>query len=298
MSKGNGHLEILTFTRAPARVVSLVPSMTESLFDLGFGERVIGVTEFCRPPEEAKDRLTVIGGTKSPDIDLVVQLAPDLVLANHEENTPQAVTAFENAGLKVWVTFPRNVQDAVQVLWALSRVFRAPEIEPKIKTLEVTVEWAARAASMRTPLKVFCPIWQGERTGTGRWWMTFNQETYAHDLLAHCGGWNVFGDRERRYPLAADLGDAPPEWTEGRDIRYPRVSVGEVADAQPEIILLPNEPYAFDEGEKAEIQNLLQAAPAVSNNRVHLVDGSLITWHGTRLARALADLPQLFDPAG
>ena len=292
MKRGNGHSPILTFTQAPERVVSLVPSMTESLFDLGQGERVVGVTDYCLPPEGARTRLTRVGGTRSPSIETIFRLSPDLVLANQEENPREAVEEMEARGLKVWVTFPRSVAGALEVLWALVRLFRADaKAVLTVRTLETTLEWTAKAAMGKSPTRVFCPIWQGESTRHGLWWMTFNQETYAHDLAACCGGLNIFSARERRYPLEADLGMGQPESPGGRDTRYPCVLPGEVKAGAPEVILLPSEPYAFDESSVRRITDLLADTPAVRGGRVHLVDGSLITWHGTRLARALSEIP-------
>jgi ABC-type Fe3+-hydroxamate transport system substrate-binding protein len=293
MEKGDGHSPILTFTHAPQRVVSLVPSMTESLFDLGQGARVVGVTDYCHPPAEEAARVTRVGGTRSPNLETILRLAPDLVMANQEENSREAVEAMEAKGLKVWVTFPRSVGGAIEVLWALIELFRAdPRSVLIVRTLETTLEWTAKAAMGRSPTRVFCPIWQGETAAQGLWWMTFNQGTYAHDLLACCGGHNVFSLRDRRYPLEADLGAAPPEVPGDRDTRYPRVLPEEVRQAMPEAILLPSEPFAFDARSADRISELLADTPAVRNGRVHLVDGSLITWHGTRMARALSEIPR------
>jgi hypothetical protein len=176
MSGGNGFVNILTFTSPPRRVVSLVPSMTESLFELGLGAALVGVTDYCRPPGDAGRRLPRVGGTRDPDIEAVGQLNPDLVLANQEENRREAVQALEALGLKVWVTFPRSVQQAMDVLWAVLRLFGVPGENPKIRTLEMTLEWTQRAAQARQGVRVFCPIWHG-RSGDGEpWWMTFAEE--------------------------------------------------------------------------------------------------------------------------
>jgi ABC-type Fe3+-hydroxamate transport system substrate-binding protein len=95
----------------------------------------------------------------------------------------------------------------------------------------------------------------------------------------------------RRYPLTADLGLAQPEDPGTRDTRYPRVTPAEISQAAPEVILLPDEPFAFGEQERLRLKRLLAETPAVRHDRVRLIDGSLLTWHGTRLARALAEIP-------
>ncbi|MEW6568762.1 MAG: helical backbone metal receptor [Chloroflexota bacterium] len=297
MSGGNGYTAILTFTRPPERVVSLVPSLTESLFDLGAGQYLAGVTDYCRPPAEAEGRLRRVGGTRNPDVEAIRALKPELVIANKEENSRRTVESLEAGGIKVWVTFPRSVDEALSLLWALVRLFNVPASGNRIRTLEVALEWERRAASQRTPVRVFAPIWQGT-TETGQtWWMTFNRDTYAHDVLSHCGGENVFAGRERRYPMDADLGLAPPEEPGDRDTRYPRVMLAEVIEASPELILLPDEPYAFGEREEAIVRELLAETPAVQADRVRRIDGSLLTWHGTRLARSLAELPAVLQSA-
>jgi ABC-type hemin transport system substrate-binding protein len=294
MTEGNGRSAILTFTSAPRRVVSLVPSMTESLFDLGAGGALVGVTDYCRPPADAAEGLARVGGTKSTDVQAVLRLKPDLVIANQEENRRQVVEALEAAGVKVWVTYPRTVDEAIRILWALVDLFRLPHAAPRVKTLEMTLEWTARAMAEKAGQRTFCPIWRGQTEDGRSWWMTFRRDTYAHDVLARCGAANVFADRERRYPLAADLGQAEAEDPGERDTHYPRVTDEEVLRAEPQVVLLPSEPFAFGEPHLQLVEETFASTPAVRDGRVHLVDGSLITWHGTRLARALGELPSYF----
>ncbi len=201
----------------------------------------------------------------------------------------------EAEGLKVWTTFPRSVDSALQVLWALLGIFRAPEAAPKVATLEMTLAWTRRASEAARPSPYFCPIWRAELKALGPWWMTFNDDTYAGDLLRICGGRNVFSERLRRYPLAADLGHAQPQPPGDNDTRYPRVTVNEIIEAQPELILLPDEPFAFGSDDVSAIREAFAETPAVRAGRVHRLDGRLVTWHGTRLASALAELPGLIQ---
>jgi ABC-type Fe3+-hydroxamate transport system substrate-binding protein len=297
MSAGNGRSTLLTFTKPPRRVVSLVPSMTGSMFDLQLGEFLAGVTDFCVPPETELDRLTRVGGTRAPDIAKILALRPELVMANMEENSRQTVERLEASGVRVWVTFPKTVDQAIEILWAMTSVFRRPSSGDIIRSLESTLEWTERAAKELPRRRVFCPIWYDVHQELGPWWMTFNRETYAHDLLARMGADNVFADRKRRYPLAADLGGGDEEPAADRDTRYPRVRAVEIAQAAPEIVLLPSEPFAFDQSDVARMMTVIPSAPAVVNERLHLVDGRLITWHGTHLGRALRDLPEVLMPA-
>lgn len=290
---GNGHKPALHFLTPPKRVVSLVPSMTESLFDLGLGQAVVGITDYCIHPAQALKDLPRLGGPKDVRVDEILALKPDLVLANWEENTRQVVEALEEHGVSVWVNFPQTVDQAFDVLWKLADLFRSKTAMVRLKTLAVTLDWAKAAAQEEKPQRYFCPIWYGQLDSGDHWWMTFNRQTYPHDLLHILGKQNVFADRERKFPLLADLSMAKAEPADGRDTRYPRISLDEIRRSQPEIILLPDEPYIFDEGHVRLLSELLPDIPAVYQKRIYLFDGSLITWHGTRLAYALRELPAL-----
>jgi len=292
---GNGFRDALHFTQAPQRVVSLVPSFTESLFDLGLGNSVVGITDYCIYPENDLMHLPRLGGPKNPQIDKIIALNPDLVLANWEENLRQTVEELKLAGIPVWVTFPKSVSETLDVLWDITEVYRSETASMRLKTLEMTLDWVKSASMVREPVRYFCPIWYDQTEDGWHWWMTFNHLTYSHDLLNLIGGENVFAERERKVPLEADLGQSVESPNEGGDTRYPRVTTGEIISAQPEIILLPNEPYAFNEEHKEQLETLFSETPAARNKRIYLVDGSLITWNGTRLARALRELPYLFD---
>ncbi len=275
----------------PHRVVSLVPSVTESLFDLGVGDRLVAITDYCIHPADHVGRLPRVGGTKNPNIEQIIALSPDLVIVNVEENRKEDADALTAAGIPVWATYPRTVREAFNLLWNMMHVFDAPEMVERIRVMEWSADWLERME--QPPCRVFVPIWYDPL-------MTFNADTFAHDLLRVCGAENVFAERERQFPLAADLGqaDALPAddpRVSGRDVRYPRVTLAEVEAAQPDVILLPSEPFAFDESHIALFAAL--DVPAAHNGRVQLVDGSLITWHGTRIAQALTIIPNLLCPA-
>ena len=292
---GDGHHEALHFHHPPKRVVSLVPSLTESMFDLGLGSSVVGITDFCIYPSSAVENLPRLGGPKMPRIGDILSLKPDLVLANWEENTHQVVEALENAGLSVWVSFPKTVRESLDVLWTLIGLFRNQVSAARLETLELTLEWATSSVIERRSLRFFCPIWYEQTPDGNQWWMTFNRHTYCHDLLRILGCQNVFAERERRYPLEADLGLAQPEAIESRDTRYPRIVLSEIQIAQPDLILLPSEPFEFNDTHRVDLIEKLARTPAVERGQIYLVDGSLITWHGTRLAHALRELPALLD---
>jgi len=278
----------------PQRVVSLVPSVTESLFDLNIGSRVVGVTDYCTRPAEGVRRLPKLGGTKNPNIQAIQALHPDLVIMNQEENRREDAEALQSAGVPVWVTHPNTVREALNLLWSIMDVFEEPSMVPRVRLIEVAYEWTLGVVRELQPKRAFVPIWRDP-------WMTFNRDTYIHDLLRTCGVENVFADRVRQFPLKADLGLVEPIPADDRrvvdrDVRYPRISLDEVIVAQPELILLPDEPYEFAQKDADELAQL--GLPAT----ILLVDGSLLTWHGTRIAYALRDLPPLFGtiahPAG
>ena len=280
------------FDFVPQRVVSLIPSMTDTLFALGIGSRVIAVTDYCTEPPEGVAGLPRVGGTKNPDVDQIIAMQPDLVLMNSEENRKPDWEALEAAGIPTWVTEPRTVQDTLNMLWTVMDIFEAPEMSGGVREIERAYDYTELAMRSEdiTPVSVFVPIWKDP-------WMTFNEETYLHDLLSVCGGHNVFAERQRLIPLRADLGEAEPlpddhRRVEGQDRRYPRITLEEVEERQPQMILLPGEPYAFTDADADIFYDL--DIPAAKNRHIYTVDGK-ITWHGTRLALALQELPPIFD---
>jgi ABC-type Fe3+-hydroxamate transport system substrate-binding protein len=245
-------------------------------------------------------RLPAVGGTKNPEVAQIIALQPDLVIANWEENRRADVEALRAAGVPVWVTFPKTTRDALSLLWTLTRVFDAPQAGHMLAALEISFEIASQAAEDAPRVRVFCPIWREPAADAGpvSWWMVGNRATYLHDVLHICGGANVFAARDRRYPLAADLDPAAPAdpVDPDRDVRYPRVTPAEVAAAAPDVILLPSEPYPFGEADLGAFA-AWPDVPAVAHGRVHLVDGAMLTWPGTHLARALAELPAILHNA-
>ena len=248
----------------PRRIVSLVPSLTESLFALGLGERVVGVTEWCVHPAESVAKLPKVGGTKSPDLAAIRALAPDLVIANQEENLRRDVEQLESAGIHVWVTYPRTVSEGAALLAELAEL-GAPA-EARARVVE-PVERAVAEALRERPavgVPVFCPVWRNP-------WLSVGGDTYAHDMLALCGGSNVFAARGDR--------------------RYPRVTLDDVVAAAPAVVLLPDEPYAFGEVEVAELRRL--PIPAAESGRIHCVDGTWVSWYGPRIRPAIRALRPL-----
>jgi ABC-type Fe3+-hydroxamate transport system substrate-binding protein len=256
--------------RPPRRIVSLIPSTTETLCALGLAEALAGVTNYCREPRELLAGKARVGGEKDPDLERIRALAPDLVIANIEENVRDHVETLRAWGIPVWVTYPRTVVDAIRMIRDLGAITataaRATALAGPLEELHarVSVQSARRGA-----VAVFYAIWREP-------WMTINRDTYIHDVLRVCGGANVFGDR--------------PE-------RYPAIAIEDVADRRPDVILLPDEPYRFRRvhaGEFARFADL----PAVRAGRIHLVDGKPFSWHGPRIGEALRTIPALLRPRG
>ncbi len=252
--------------RAPRRIVSLVPSLTEALFAFGAGERVVGVTRYCVEPAAAR-ALPHVGGTKDPDVAAILALRPGIVIASAEENRREDVEEIEAAGVAAFVTLPATVQEARAMLAGLAAVTgcingAAPFLAELAAALTEAAAWRGAA-----PTRVFCPIWR-------RPYMSVGAGTYAHDLLAVCGGANVFGDRPGRYPT---------------------VTIDEIVAADPHAVLLPDEPYPFAAKHRDELMALPIAA--ARDGRIHLCDGKDLTWYGPRTAGALRRVRELLAPS-
>lgn len=285
---------LLNFERPPSRLVSLVPSYTDSLFTLGMGKAVVGITDYCQVTASEEARLVRVGGTKDSRIEDILKLGPELVLANFEENTQQVVEAIEAAGVPVWVSFPHSIDETIEFLWGLVDLFRSQPASFTVKVIDTEVEWTRLAAEELRKTPYFCPIWQGEDNAGLGWWMTCNNETYSASLLNTMGGVNIFGNRKRRYPLEADLGRIDAESDGNRDTRYPCVTSQEIIAGKPEIVFLPDEPFNFRDENTTHLMDVLQNTPAGRNQKIYFVDGKLITWCGTKLASAISELSPLF----
>ncbi|MEJ5313308.1 MULTISPECIES: helical backbone metal receptor [Anaerolinea] len=272
--------------RPPRRVVSLVPSYTESLFELGFGSSVVGITDYCVHPSEHLKNIPRVGGPKNARIEAILSLEPDLLLANPEENSADVVLALSGKGIPVWVSFPQTVQEAIQFLWGLVDLYRDKQAGLKVRILEQSWEFARQVADTLPRFRYFCPIWE-EQIGEETRWMTFNNHTYSADLLALFGGENLFGSKEK---------EIPAENKRVHDLRYPNVTLAEVIAGQPEVILLPDEPFAFDSGSVDRFFKVFQDTPAGKNRHIYLIPGNLIFWYGVRLGKALTELPDLLSP--
>ncbi len=250
----------------PGRIVSLIPSITEILFAIGAGDRVVGCTIYCTQPPEGVATKVRVGGEKNPKLELIRDLGADLVIANVEENVREHVETLRAWGIPVHVTYPRTVADGIRLVGELGALLEAgPRARGLEAELRARYDEVRAAAAGRRPRRVFCPIWRKP-------YMTINRDTYIHDMLAVAGGENVFAARTKRYP---------------------EITLDDVAASGAEVILLPDEPYRFRRVHQADFAPYADL-PAVRDGRIHLVDGKLLSWYGPRIAEALQVLPPLF----
>jgi hypothetical protein len=265
----------LIFARPPERIVSLVPSDTLNVFALG--RTVVGRTRYCEAPPE----VPVVGGTKDVDVDAVEALRPDLVLANQEENSRVHLEQLAQRGLPVLIAFPRTVAEGLAHLARLARVLAtdARDLLARGLSMQNAAESALRGSK---PLPTFVPIWMEPL-------MTVNGQTFMSDALRLAGAANVFADRERRFPLAADLGQAVPGAAGTRDTRYPRITLDEVTQRRPSLILLPDEPHPFSE----EDAKVFRALPVGA--KVVLCGGRDLSWYGAQSVEGIPRLRALID---
>jgi ABC-type Fe3+-hydroxamate transport system substrate-binding protein len=285
----------LNWSAPPARVVSLVPSDTYSIIRLGARDRLVGRTRYCVAPAGEVEGIAVVGGTKDVDVEQVVALAPDLVLANQEENSQGDIEKLHARGLRVLVCFPQRVGAGLAHLARLAQALGLDRGAEPARSLIAGGYHAHRMAEAalaeRRPVRAFVPIWMDPL-------MTVHGSTFISDVLSLAGAANVFADRERRYPLAADLGTGAPlpaDRVAGRDVRYPRVTLDEVVARAPEIVLLPDEPHAFTEADAAVFRGL--DIPAARNGHVVMCDGKDLMWYGARSLEGIERLRALVDAA-
>jgi ABC-type Fe3+-hydroxamate transport system substrate-binding protein len=235
----------------PQRIISLVPSQTELLHDLGLGDRVVGITKFCIHPEEWFRGKARVGGTKKIDIEKVRVLRPDLIIGNKEENERKDIQALEKE-FPMWMSDIRDLPGALDMI---TRVGEITGTHEKATALATDIVQAFGTLHPMDPTyTVAYLIWREP-------FMVAGHGTFINDMLHRCGLHNVF-----------DEGDA----------RYPEITPQELAESDPDIILLSSEPYPFKEDHMQEINMICPGTP------VRIVDGELFSWYGSRLLHAPA----------
>ena len=233
------------------RIVSLCPSLTELVFDLGRGSELVGITEYCIHPADGVASVETVGGTKTPEVARIIELAPDLVLLNQEENRREDAESLIDAGVNCLTTFPRDIPATAQMVREIARALHSEEAGERIASdIEERARRVARESANRRPLSFAYLIWRKP-------WMSVNADTFTDALLRLAGGRNVFGSH-------AD--------------RFPAVTADEIAAAAPELVLLSSEPFPF----RLEHARELSAATGLEESAFRLVDGELLSWYGSR----------------
>lgn len=243
-------LEVPELAYKPKRIISLVPSQTELLFDLGLEDETIGITKFCVHPEAWFRTKTRVGGTKSIHIDKIKSLKPDLIIANKEENVKEQIEAVSEIA-PTWVSDIHTLEDAFQMIKDVGAltdtIAAATDI---IKDIEVAFNHIKRLNEKQKALYL---IWHKP-------WMTVGKDTFINDMLDKTGFENAFQHLTR----------------------YPELSDADIASSGAAVVLLSSEPYPFKEKHIALIKQLLPQA------KVELVDGEMFSWYGSRLLKAPA----------
>ena len=233
------------------RIVSLCPSLTELVFALGRGPELVGITEFCVHPAHGVAGLETIGGTKSPKIARIVELAPDVVFMNEEENRKQDAEALAKAGVECHVSLPRDCSETAEMVRSIgARLDRAREAERIALDIESRAARVERDSAGKATVTFAYLIWRKP-------WMSVNADTFASGLLTLAGGRNVF----------AALSD-----------RYPEIDLEALKAAAPAVVLLCTEPFPF----QAKHIDELASATGFAHDRFAIADGEYLSWHGSR----------------
>lgn len=271
----------LTFTEIDvpqplARVVSLVPSVTETLFMLGRGDTLVGRTRYCVSPDPQVRAIEKIGGTKDPSVDRIIELEPQLVLANKEENRREDIDALRQAGLVVHVAQPTTVEEGLSYVSTCGRLFEAEDeadtfvragvrevvsLQDRVRDLEENNSLRVKPRDHVRP-RVIAFVWHDP-------WMVAGLDTYIGDMIKVLGGDHVLEQSTERY-FAMELAD--------------------IAVLKPDILLFPDEPYHFKEADLQYWRENFSQLPAVKENRLRLCDGQDLCWFGARIPEALKRL--------
>jgi ABC-type Fe3+-hydroxamate transport system substrate-binding protein len=230
------------------RIISLVPSQTELLYDLGLDNEVVGITKFCVHPNEWFQSKTRVGGTKDVKIDIIDQLQPDLIIANKEENVKEQVDELAKK-YPVWVSDVNSLEDAYEMILQTGVITGKKEIAENL-VAQIQQEFAGLRTT-NSGLRTAYLIWRDP-------YMTIGTDTFIHSMLKLAGFENVFGD----------------------GVRYPETNVKEIIERNPDIILLSSEPYPFKEKHIEELRS------SGIYSKILMVDGEMFSWYGSRLLKA------------
>ena len=233
----------------PRRIISVVPSQTELLYDLGLDDEVVGITKFCVHPEAWFRDKTRIGGTKKLNLENIRALQPDLIIANKEENDQKQIETLAKE-YPVWVSDISTIEDALQMIDGVGAVVnREAKATELIRDIVAGFEVLQRSTVRK---RVAYLIWYQP-------WMAAGGDTFISDVIETIGWENVFKDQRR----------------------YPGISIEALREYRPDVVLLSSEPFPFKEKHGKEIR---EAMPEVA---VELVDGEMFSWYGSRMLKAV-----------
>ncbi|QEC69567.1 ABC transporter substrate-binding protein [Panacibacter ginsenosidivorans] len=239
------------------RIISLVPSQTELLHDLGLEGEVIGITKFCVHPQSWFRNKTRIGGTKNVNIEKVKSLEPDLIIANKEENVKEQIEELEKIA-PVWVSDIYNLEDAIDMIESIGVLIDRSQQSKQISQNIQQQFQKLQAENFQLPTAYL--IWRNP-------YMTIGGDTFINDMLKRCGLQNVF-EKEQRYP---------------------EITLQQLKEHSVQLILLSSEPYPFKEKHVEEIKAVLPAA------KILMVDGEMFSWYGSRLLYVVQYFKELIN---
>ena len=251
---------VITIPENPQRIISLVPSQTELLADLGLNDTVIGITKFCIHPENWFWSKTRIGGTKNLNLDRIRSLQPDLIIANKEENEKSQVVELSKQ-YPVWTSDISSLGDAKEMILSIGEITGHMQQAQAIIE-KITTEFAALKSFLENlkPVAAAYLIWNNPL-------MTVGGDTFISSMMQASGFKNVFEELKR----------------------YPEISPDSVKDRKPEIVILSSEPYPFKEKHLEEFRKSFGGA------KIILADGEMFSWYGSRLQYAPAYFRRLFE---
>lgn len=232
----------------PKRIISLVPSQTELLFDLGLNEEIIGITKFCIYPKDKFKNTTKIGGTKKLDINKIRELKPDLIIGNKEENQKEEIEILAKE-FPVWMSDIYNLSDALEMMEIIGEMVDK-KVESLILSQNIQQTFDKIIINENDLKSTLYFIWHNPN-------MLAGNETFINEILKYCGLKNLM-----------------------KENRYPKLSDPELKMLLPEVVLLSSEPYPFKE---KHIKNFQEIWPKA---KIKLVDGEMFSWYGSRLLKA------------
>jgi ABC-type Fe3+-hydroxamate transport system substrate-binding protein len=247
----------ISIDKIPQRIISLVPSQTELLFDLGLNEEVIGITKFCIHPDEWFHSKSRVGGTKQLKMDIIQQLQPDLIISNKEENVKEQIEELEKH-YPVWISNVNNLDDAYEMINQIGLIIDKEQLASEM--ISRIKENFAQLQTINYKLQTAYLIWQNP-------YMTAGGDTFIHSMLEALGFKNIFED----------------------ETRYPEVTIAELQTLNCELLLLSSEPFPFKQKHVEEIK------AQGFKGQVLLVDGEMFSWYGSRLQYAPVYFKKLYE---